>query len=255
MFVVYKKNYKMAKSRKVGHKTRKYIKKGSGTAPSKMVTKEEIQNEISVSDDIESGLSSSSLEYSRSNTPTVSVDYDPELGVVVPPSPSPTSSKPSSRANSPLNFFTSFLKRSPSSTDRISKQYDEALAKEVKRTKDAYEWNKDFDESSKLELEEQARKIEEEVKKRKQEEEMNKMYQSDIESTMTSQIRNAEESKRTNSLCERITILRDKGWNKFSSMVDNWCNENESKKNRGGRKKSKISKKRRHNRRKITRRK
>jgi hypothetical protein len=237
----------MAKSRKTRSKTRKYIKKGSGTAPSKMVTNDETP------DDIESGLSSSSLEYSRSNTPTVSVDYDPELGAVV--SPSPTSSKPSSRSNSPLNFFTSFLKRSPTSTDKISKQYDESLAKEVKRTRDAYVWNTDFDESAKLELEEQARKIEEEVKKRKQEEEMNKMYQSDIESTMTSQSRNAEESKRTNSLCERITILREKGWNQFSSMVDNWCNENESKKNRGGRKKSKISKKRRHNRRKITRRK
>lgn len=255
MFVVYKKNYKMAKSRKTRSKTRKYIKKGSGTAPSKMVTKEETQNEISVSDDIESGLSSSSLEYSRSNTPTVSVDYDPELGAVV--SQSPTSSKPSSRATSPQNFFTSFLnlKRSPTSTeDKISEQYEE-LSKEAKKTRSAYDWNNEFDESAKLELEEQARKIEEEVKKRKQEEEMNKMYQLDIESTMTSQSRNAEESKRTNSLCERITILREKGWNQFSSMVDNWCNENESKKNRGGRKKSKISKKRRHNRRKITRRK
>jgi hypothetical protein len=253
----------MAKSRKVGHKTRKYIKKGSGTAPSKMVTKEE------TSDDIESGLSSSSLEYIRSNTPTVSFDYDPELGKFVSPSPSPTSSKPSSRSNSPLDLFKSFLKRSPTiNNEPIDETYKNSindLLEEENRTNAADEWNEwktDFDESAKLESEEQARKIkeqarkiEEEVKKRKQEEEMNKMYQSDIESTMTSQSRNAEESKRTNSLCERITILREKGWNQFSSMVDNWCNENESKKNRGGRKKSKISKKRRHNRRKITRRK
>jgi hypothetical protein len=251
----------MAKSRKTRSKTRKYIKKGSGTAPSKMVTKEETQNEISVSDDIESGLSSSSIEYSRSNTPTVSVDYDPERGEFVPPSPSPspTSSKPSSRSNSPLDIFKSFLKRSPTiNNEPIDETYKNSindLLEEEKRTSDADEWNKKFDESAKLGLEEQARKIEEEVKKQKQKEEMNKMYQSDIDSTMKSQSRNAEESKRTNSLCERITILREKGWNQFSSMVDNWCNENESKKNRGGRKKSKISKKRRHNRRKITRRK
>jgi hypothetical protein len=243
----------MAKSRKTRSKTRKYIKKGSGTAPSKMVTKEE------TSDDIESGLSSSSLEYIRSNTPTVSFDYDPELAAVVSPSPSPTSSKPSSRSNSPLDLFTSFLKRSPTiNNEPIGETYKNSkndLLEEENRTKAADVWNKDFDKSAKLELEEQARNIEEEVKKRKQKEEMNKMYQSDIESTMTSQSRNAEESKRTNSLCERITILREKGWNQFSSMVDDWCNENESKKNRGGRKKSKISKKRRHNRRKITRRK
>jgi hypothetical protein len=158
-----------------------------------------------------------------------------------------------------LDLFTSFLKRSPTiNNEPIGETYKNSkndLLEEENRTKAADVWNKDFDKSEKLELEEQARNIEEEVKKRKQEEEMKKMYESDIESTMTSQSRNAEESKRTNSLCERITILREKGWNQFSSMVDNWCNENESKKNRGGRKKSKISKKRRHNRRKITRRK
>ena len=246
----------MAKSRKTRSKTRKYIKKGSGTAPSKMVTKEEIRNETP--DDIESGLSSSSLEYSRSNTPTVSVDsYDPELGAFVPPSP--PSSNPSSRATSPLNFFTSFLKRSQKSNGNIGEDYKNSkdkLLKEEERTMKAEEWNTEFDESSKLELEEQARNIEEEVKKLKQEEEMNNMYQSDIDSTMTSQRRKAEEStKRTESLCEKIATIREKGWNKFSSMVDDWCNENESKKNRGGRKKSKISKKRRHNRRKVTRRK
>ena len=237
----------MPKSRKIGNKTRKHNKRGSGTGPSKMVPK--VENETP--DDIESGLGS--REPSRSNTPSLSMDsYDPELGEVV----SASSSRSSSRATSPLNFFASYLKKAPSSSsDKIAQKYNDELQREVKRTNEAFEWNKEFDESAKLELEEQARKLEEEVKKRKEEEEMKNMYQADIDSTIKSQTRNAEESKRNESLCERISVLREKGWNQFSSMVDDWCNENESKKNRGGRKKNKMSKKRRHKRRKVTRRK